>query len=116
MIRNSLYLFLVLMLIITPVSQAAHALTHISDIDEQNQIVQIDEHEHEHENENEELNVDIDKICPDCIALTAFNDFAAILDFSFHPEVIRNQLSSYIFQFILEDFSSDYYPRAPPLL
>ncbi|MGI9534652.1 MAG: hypothetical protein ACR2NW_06860 [Thermodesulfobacteriota bacterium] len=113
MIRNSLYLFLVLMLVITPVSQAAHALTHISDIDEQNLIAQVDDN---HEHENEELNIDIDKICPDCIALTAFNDFAAILDFSFHPKVIRNQLSSYIFRFIPEDFSSDYYPRAPPLL
>ncbi len=112
MMRNSLYLFLVLMLIITPVSQAAHALTHISDIDKQNQIVQIDDHEHE----NEELNVDIDKICPDCIALTAFNDFAAILDFSFHPGVTWNQLSSHIFRFMPEEFSSDYYPRAPPLL
>ena len=110
--RKSLYLFLVLMLIITPVSQAAHALTHISDIDEQSLINQVDEHEHE----NEELNVDIDKVCPDCIALTAFNDFAAILDFSFHPGVTRNQLSSYIFRFIPEESSSDYYPRAPPLV
>ena len=110
--RNSLYLFLVLMLIITPVSQAAHALTHISDIDEQSLITQVDEHEHE----NEELNVDIDKVCPDCIALTAFNDFAAILDFSFHPGITRNQLSSYIFRFIPEESSSDYYPRAPPLV
>ena len=110
--RKSLYLFLVLMLIITPVSQAAHALTHISDIDEQSLITQVDEHEHE----NEELNVDIDKVCPDCIALTAFNDFAAILDFSFHPGVTRIQLSSYTFRFILEESSSDYYPRAPPLV
>jgi len=111
MIRNSLFLFLVLMLMITPVSQAAHALTHISDVDAQSLILQIDgDHEHD------ELNVDIDKICPDCIALTAFNDFATILDFSFHPGIIRNQLSSYIFRFIPEDFSSDYYPRAPPLL
>ena len=112
MIRNSLYLFIVLMLIVTPVSQAAHALTHISDIDEQSLITQVDEHEHE----NEELNVDIDKICPDCIALTGFNDFVAILDLSFHPEVIRNQSSSFIFRFIPEDFSSDYYSRAPPLV
>ena len=112
--RNSLYLFLVLMLIITPVSQAAHALTHISDIDEQSLITQVDEHEHE--SENEELNVDIDKVCPDCIALTAFNDFVAILDFSFHPGVTRNQLSSYIFRFIPEESSSDYYSRAPPLV
>ena len=95
---------------ITPVSQAAHALTHISDIDEQNLIAQANDHEHD------ELNVDIDKICPDCIALTAFNDFAAILDLSFYPGIIRNQLPSHIFQFIPEDFSSDYYPRAPPLL
>jgi len=108
--RNSLYLFLVLMLIITPVSQAAHALTHISDIDEQSLITQVDEHE------NEELNVDIDKVCPDCIALTAFNDFVAILDFSFHPGITQNQLSSYIFRFIPEESSSDYYPRAPPLV
>lgn len=111
MIRNSLYFFLVLMLIVTPVSQAAHALTHISDIDVQSLITQIDD-EHEHE----ELNVDIDEICPDCIALTGFNDFAATLDFSFHPKVIRNQLSSFNFRFIPEDFSSNYYPRAPPLV
>ena len=113
MIRNSLYLFLVLMLIVTPVDQAAHALTHISDIDVQNLITQIDD---DHDHDHEELNVDIDKICPDCIALTGFNDFAATLDFSFHPEVIRHQLSSFIFRFIPEDFSSNYYPRAPPLV
>ena len=113
MIRNSLYLFLVLMLTITPVSQAAHALTHISDIDGQSLITQVDDN---HEHENEELNVDIDKVCPDCIALTAFNDFTAILDFSFYPGFAGNQLSSYIFRSILEESSSDYYPRAPPLL
>ena len=111
MIRISLYLFLVITLMVTPVSQAAHALTHISDIDAQNLITQIDA-DHEHDG----IDVDIDKICPDCIALTGFNDFAAILDFSFHTEVIRNQLSSFIFRFIPEDFSSDYHPRAPPLV
>ncbi len=106
-LRNSLYLVLALTLIIVPVSQAAHALTHITDVATIN-LVQVD-------NDHDQDETDIDKICPDCLALTTFSDISSILVFSFHVQGTQQQLSFLTLRYIPQDFSSYYHSRAPPL-
>jgi len=107
--RNSLYLILALTLISAPVFQAAHALTHVSDIDTIN-TTQVGSNQGKNETDT-----DIDKICLDCLALTAFSAIFSILAFFFHGQVMRQFLSYLKLRHISLYFSSPYFSRAPPL-
>lgn len=105
--RNSLYLILALTLISVPVLQAAHALTHVTDIDTISSV-QVD-------SDQDKNDTGIDKICLDCLALTAFSAIFTILAFFFHGKVMRQLLSYLKLRYILSNFSSPYLSRAPPL-
>jgi hypothetical protein len=91
------------------VFQAAHALTHITDIDTIGSV-QVDSGQGKNDTET-----DIDKICLDCLALTAFSVIFSILAFFFHGKVMRQLLSYLKLRYILRNFSSPYFSRAPPL-
>ena len=107
--RNSLYLILALTLISVPVFQAAHALTHVTDIDT---IASVQDDSDQDKNDTD---TDIDKICLDCFALTAFSAIFIILAFFFYGKVMRQLLSYLKLRYILRNFSSPYLSRAPPL-
>lgn len=104
-LRNSLYLTLALTLISVPVSQAAHALTHITDVATINLV----------DGDHDQDESDIDKICPDCLALTTFSDISSILVYSFRVHSTQQQLSLLTRSDTPQNFSSDYHSRAPPL-
>lgn len=106
--RNSLYLILVLTLISVPVFQVAHALTHVSDIDAIN-LVQVDNGDHDQDDAN------FDKICLDCLALTAFSVILSIL-VAFSINLIRGKLLQELkHDHIFRYFFFTYLTRAPPL-
>ena len=107
--RNSLYLILALTLISVPVFQAAHALTHVTDIDTISSV-QVDSNQDKNDSDT-----NIDKICLDCLALTAFNAIFIILAFFFHSKLMRQLLSHLKLRYILRNLSSPYLSRAPPL-
>lgn len=107
--RNSLYLILALTLISVPVFQAAHALTHVIDINTISSV-QVDSNQ-----DKNDTDTDIDKICLDCLALTAFGAIFSILAFFFHSMVMRQFLSYLKLRYTLRNFSSPYLSRAPPL-
>jgi hypothetical protein len=92
-----------------PVFQAAHALTHVTDIDTISSV-QVD-----NDQDRNDTDIDIDKICLDCLALTAFSATFSILAFFFHSMVMRQFLSYLKLRYILSNFSSPYFSRAPPL-
>jgi len=107
--RNSLYLILALTLISVPVFQAAHALTHVTDIDTISSV-QVDNNQ-----DRNNTDTDIDKICLDCLAFTAFSAIFSILVFLLHNKVMRQFLSYLKLRYIVRNFSSPYLSRAPPL-
>ena len=106
--RNSLYLILVLTLISVPVFQAAHVLTHVSDIDATN-LVQVDNGNHDQDD------VDFDKICLDCLALTAFSVIFSILAAFSVNLIMQGQLQELKHEHIFRYFFFTYLTRAPPL-
>lgn len=104
--RNSLYLTLALTLISVPVFQAAHALTHITDIDTIN-LVQVD-------SDHDQDDADLDKICLDCLALTAFSVISSILAAFSINLILRVRLQGLKSGHILRNFFFTYLTRAPP--
>ena len=104
--RNSLYLILVLVLISVPVFQAAHALTHVSDINTIEQGHQVDVHD--------ETDADYDQICLDCLALTAFSIILSTLTTFSVNLIMRQQLQHIKREPILHNYFLTYLTRAPP--
>ena len=103
--RKSLYLILVLALVSVPIFQAAHALTHVSDIPAIEQS-QVDIHD--------EDNADYDQICLDCLALTAFGSFfSAASTFSVNPDM-QQRLQDIKRKPVLYNYFLAYLTRAPP--
>lgn len=110
MIRsNILYLILAITLISVPVIQTVHTLTHVTDVDTIS-MIQIDSIQDKSDDD-----ADIDKICLDCLALTTYSDISFMLVFPSYNQVIRQQLSFLTLRYTLQNFSSDYHSRAPPL-
>lgn len=103
--RNSLYLILVLALISVPVFQAAHALTHVSDINTIEQGL-VDIHD--------DTDVDYEQICLDCLALTAFSVIFSILTALSVNLIMRQQLRHIKREPILHNYFLTYLTRAPP--
>lgn len=104
--RNFLYLILAITLISVPVFQVVHALTHVIDADTTN-LVQVN-------SDHDQDDTDLDKICLDCLALTAFSVISSILAaFSFNL-ILRVRLQGLKSGQILHNFFFTYLTRAPP--
>ena len=107
MLFRSLFLVLVLALLAVPVLQTAHAVTHFAHMD----TVDIVTSDHSQDDDN----ADTDRICLDCLALTAFSAALPFLTFFFVTKILLQQLSLLNHRPILRDFSTPYLTRAPPL-
>jgi hypothetical protein len=105
--RGFLYLVLVVALISVPVFQAAHALTHVDDIDNTINLVQVD-------SSYDQDDTDFDQICLDCLALTAFSIIISILAAFFVNLIIQGQLQELKHEHIFLCFLYTYLTRAPP--
>ena len=107
MIRRSfLYLVFAIAIISVPVFQAVHALTHVNDTDIIN-LVQV-------ENNHDQEGADFDKICLDCLALTAFSAiFLVLVAFSINL-MKRGRLHKLKQKDIHLHFFFAYLMRAPP--
>lgn len=106
--RIFLYLVLAIAIISVPVSQAAHALTHVSDIATINPV-QV-------ENSHDQDDADFDQICLDCLALTAFSIIFSILAAFSVNLIMQGRLRELKHKHIHLHFFSKYLTRAPPLV
>ena len=104
--RNLIYLFLAITLIAVPIFQAAHALTHVTDIEAIN-LLQVDSN-------HDQDDADFDQICLDCLALTAFNVISSILVAFSINLILRVRLQGLSYRHILRNFFFTYLTRAPP--
>jgi len=107
MLRKSLFLILALVLLSMPVLQAAHALTHFAHADAIS-TSPVD-------SAQGESDTDADRVCLDCLALTAFAVALPLLAFLFVARILRQRLPLLKRRPILRNFSSPYLTRAPPL-
>lgn len=109
MIRRSfLYLVLAIAIISVPVFQAAHALTHVSDIDTTN-LVRVD-------NSHDQDDTDFDQICLDCLALTAFSIIFSILAAFSVNLIMQGRLRELKHKYPHFYLFFTYLTRAPPLM
>ncbi len=104
--RNFIYLLLAITLISVPIFQAAHALTHVTDI-EAISLVQVDSN-------HDQDDADFDQICLDCLALTAFSVISSILVAFSINLILRVRLQGLRNRHILRNFFFTYLTRAPP--
>ena len=102
--RKGLFLFLVLVFSFVPVFQATHALTHVDIIG----AVQAGDHE------QNETDPDSDRICLDCLALSAFSIIPLIPTFFFLDQITRQLPPRSKAGHSPVNFSSPYHTRAPP--
>lgn len=102
--RKGLFLFLVLVFSFVPILQATHALTHVDIIG----AVQAGDHG------QNETDSDSDRICLDCLALSAFSIIPLILIFFFLDQITRQLPPHLKSGHPPVDFSSPYLTRAPP--
>ncbi len=106
MLHKGLFLILVLALSFVPVFQVAHALTHVAHADMSGDV--------RADGDQGEREADTDRICLDCLALTAFGVILPILAFLFFGQMRRQRLPHSKSRRVLLDFSSPYFTRAPP--
>lgn len=117
---KGLFFLLLLTLALVPVLQAAHALTHIAP-DETGGIAQSSDGRfvgivasEAEASATVDADLDSDRICLDCLALTAFGILLPALAFCFFDQARRQLLSDFRAVFVLISFSSPYLTRAPP--
>jgi len=107
-LRKGLFLIFVLALSSVPVFQATHALTHVAHVDMLGTA-------QAHDNQGEaETDADADRICLDCLALTAFSIILLILRIFFFDQMVQKPLLHLKSRHILRNFSFLYLTRAPP--
>lgn len=108
--RKGLFLVLVFALSCVPVFQAAHALTHIVHVDP------IGAAQADSDQGHDEIDADsgADRICLECLALTAFSIFLPVLAIFFFDQMKRQRLPQLKSGRILLNFSFSYLTRAPP--
>lgn len=109
-LRKGLFLILVFALSFVPVFQAAHALTHVTH-DDSIGAVQADSDQGHSETDPDS---GADRICLECLALTAFSIILPILAIFFFNQMKRQRLPQLKSGRILLNFSSHYLTRAPP--
>ncbi|MGH8763706.1 MAG: hypothetical protein ACREUR_10845 [Nitrosospira sp.] len=107
-IRKELLLILVLALSFVPIFQATHALTHVVHVDTI-EAAQVDNNQAE-----SETDADVDRICLDCLALTAFSIILPILAVLFFDQTVRQPLPHVKSRQVLPSLPSLYLTRAPP--
>ena len=113
MLRKGLFLILALALLSVPVLQAAHALTHFAHADT---ISTTPANSAQGESDtNADADADGDRVCLDCLALTAFGVILPLLAFFFVARMMRQPLPPLKRCSILRNFPSPYRTRAPPL-
>ncbi len=112
-LRNSLFLILALALLVVPVLQTAHALTHFAHVDVLDALDALDATAAD--GVQDESDADADRACLDCLALTAFGVALPFLAFLFVARMLRQRLSFLQHRPILRNFSFPYRTRAPPL-
>jgi hypothetical protein len=110
-LRKKLFLILVLALSFVPVFQATHALTHVTHVAH---VDAIDTAQADNSQAGSETDTDVDRICLDCLALTAFSIILPILAIFFFDQTVRRPLPHAKSRQILGSFSSPYLTRAPP--
>ena len=105
---KGIFLIFVLVLSAVPVFQAAHALTHVAHVDMLGPA-QV------HDNQGEaETDADPDRICLDCLALTAFSIILFILRIFFFDQMVQKPLPYLKPRHILRSLSFPFLTRAPP--
>lgn len=104
MIRKSLFLILTLALLSVPVFSMAHAFTHFAQAD------MLDTTEAEADE-----GADLDEICLDCLALTAFNIFLVASGLAVCDQIAHQHLSSLTVRYHSDNKILSYHSRAPPL-
>lgn len=105
---KGIFLIFVLVLSAVPVFQAAHALTHVAHVDMLGPA-QV------HDNQGEaETDADPDRICLNCLALTAFSIILLMLRIFFFDQMVQKPLLHLRSRLILRNFSFPYLTRAPP--
>ena len=105
--RNFLYFILAIAIISVPVFQASHELTHVNDTDIIN-LFQAD-------NNHDQKDTDLDQLCLDCLALTAFSIIFLILTIFSVDLMKRGWLRELRRRHVHLHFLSIYLKRAPPL-
>ena len=106
-LRKGLFLILILALLSMPVLQTTHALTHFAHADAISTSSA--------DSAQGESDTDADRVCLDCLALTAFGIALPILAFFFVARMLRQRLPPLKRRCVLRSFSSPYLTRAPPL-
>lgn len=104
MIRKSLFLILTLAVLCVPVFLITHAFTHYAQADLLDVI----------DNEND-TDIDLDEICPDCLALTALNLYLIAAGLFLCISVTRHRLSLWAMKRHSDNKILSYCTRAPPL-
>ena len=105
--RSSLYLILAIAIISVPVFQAAHELTHVNDTD----IINLSQAD----NNQDQEDTDLDQLCLDCLALTAFSIIFLILTIFSVDLMKQGWLRELRRGHVHLHFLSIYLKRAPPL-
>ena len=108
-LRKGLFLILALALLSVPVLQTAHALTHFAHADTVS-TVPADNAQGE-----SDTDTDTDRVCLDCLALTACGVILPLLAFFFVAGMMRQPVPPLKRSPPLRNFSSPYLTRAPPL-
>ena len=111
MLRKGLFLILALALLSVPVLQTAHALTHFTHAD----TTSTTPADSAQDESGAGADADIDRVCLDCLALTACGVILPILAFFFVARMLRQPLPPLKRSPFLRNFSSPYLTRAPPL-
>jgi hypothetical protein len=109
MFLKSLFLILVLVLSFVPVFQAAHALTHVDSVHE---VHSGDEPRLSEA--GSEMDSDIDRVCTECLALTAFSIIFSTWAACFQNQTRQLSLLQGEPERVLSGSVSLYSTRAPP--
>lgn len=113
-LSKKFFSLLILALSLVPVFQAAHMLTHVVPAD-MIEMVQADVGLHEDDGDAD-ADANVDKICLDCLALTALSVILTVLLVCLFGQTERCPPVHRKSRHPLPDFSVAYLTRAPPQL
>lgn len=117
---KALFFLLLLALLLVPVLQAAHALTHLAPanadgIAGSDSAQEVSKPVAQADADSDfDADFDSDRVCLDCLALAALGILLPVLSFCFFAQRARQRLSRLTALFISSCFSSPYRTRAPP--
>jgi hypothetical protein len=108
-LRKGIFLIFALVLSAVPVFQAVHALTHVAHVD---MFGTVQAHDSQG---SAETDADAERICLDCLALTAFSIILLIPRIFFLDQMVEKLLLHLRSRPVLRNFSFPYLTRGPPL-